>query len=29
MKVRLAFGLLMMYAAIRMIASAVRALWYP
>jgi len=29
MKVRLAFGLLMMYAAIRMIASAVRAFWYP
>ena len=29
MKVRLAFGLLMMYAAIRMIASAVRALWFP
>ena len=29
MKVRLAFGLLMMYAAIRMIASAVRAWWYP
>jgi len=29
MKVRLAFGLLMLYAAAKMIISAVRALWYP
>ena len=29
MKVRLAFGLLMLYAAVRMIWSAGRALWTP
>ena len=28
MKVRLAFGLLMLYAALKMILSAARALWY-